>query len=113
MGAEAVGDCDQKVSCCSGVLAFSGPDKAHAKNKDVIDSACDHGAEIMTTPCPVCRMGVEVYKEHINTKCGTDFNIPVVYYSELVSVAYGNAVKEPGLSGQIIRAKKLEQIAKK
>ncbi len=113
MGAEAVGDYDQKVTCCGGALAFSEPEKAQAKIKDIIESAYDHGAEMITTPCPVCQMNVEVYQEQINKKYGTDFNIPVVYYSQLMSVAYGGSIKESGLNGQIIRAKKLEEIAKK
>ena len=113
MGAEAVGDYDQKVTCCGGALAFSEPEKSQAKIKDIIESAYDHGAEIITTPCPVCQMNVEVYQGQINKKYGTQFNIPVVYYSQLMTVAYGGNAKQAGLNGQIIRAKQLEEIAKK
>ena len=37
----------------------------------------------------------------------------VTYYSQLLTVAYGGYVKEAGLNGNIIRAKKLEEIASK
>lgn len=39
--------------------------------------------------------------------------MPIVYYSTLMSVAYGKSLKESALDGQIIRAKKLEDIANK
>jgi heterodisulfide reductase subunit B len=39
--------------------------------------------------------------------------MPVVYYSTLMSVAYGKTGKEAGLDGQIIPAKQLEAIAGK
>lgn len=39
--------------------------------------------------------------------------IPVVYYSQLMSVAYGGSVKETGLDGHIIQPKKLQDIAGK
>jgi heterodisulfide reductase subunit B len=39
--------------------------------------------------------------------------MPVVYYSQLMTVAYGGSAKDAGLDGQFIRAEKLEKIAGK
>ena len=39
--------------------------------------------------------------------------MPVEYYSALMTVAYGGNAKQTGLDGQIIKAKKLEEIAGK
>ena len=58
-------------------------------------------------------MNTEVYQDQINAKFGTKFKMPVVYYSTLMSVAYGKNAKETGLDGQIIKAAKLEELAKK
>ncbi|VAX09069.1 Heterodisulfide reductase subunit B-like protein [hydrothermal vent metagenome] len=113
MGAEPIDNYDKKVSCCGGALAFSEPEKSQALIKDIIESAYDGGAEMIVTPCPVCQMNVEVYQDQINAKYKTKFNMPVVYYSQLMSVAYGKGVQESGLNGQVIRAKKLEDIASK
>jgi len=113
MGAEPITNYDKKVSCCGGALAFSEPEKSQALIKDIIESAYDGGAEMIVTPCPVCQMNVEIYQNDINAKYKTKFNIPVVYYSTLMSVAYGKSGKEAGLDGQIIKAKKLEEIAAK
>lgn len=113
MGADPVESYDKKVSCCGGALAFSEPEKSQALIKDIIEAAYDGGADMIVTPCPVCQMNVEVYQDHINQKYNTKFKMPVVYYSTLMSVAYGKTVKEAGLDGQIIRAKQLESIASK
>jgi len=113
MGAEPVENYDKKVSCCGGALAFSEPEKSQALIKDIIEAAYDGGAEMIVTPCPVCQLNVEVYQNDINAKYKTKFNMPVVYYSQLMSVAYGKNGKESGLDGQIIRAKALENIANK
>ena len=104
---------EKKVSCCGGALAFSEPDKSQALIKDIIEAAYDGGAEMIVTPCPVCQMNVEVYQDQINKKFGTKFKMPVVYYSQLLSVAYGKSAKEAGLDGQVVPAKKLEEIANK
>jgi heterodisulfide reductase subunit B len=113
MGAEPLTKYDKKVQCCGGALAFSEPEKSQAMIKDVIESAYDNGADLVVTPCPVCQLNTEVYQDQINAKYGTKFKMPVVYYSALMAVAYGRDAKAAGLDGQVIRAKKLEDIANK
>ncbi|MEK7836249.1 MAG: CoB--CoM heterodisulfide reductase iron-sulfur subunit B family protein, partial [Pseudomonadota bacterium] len=113
VGGEAVTAYDQKVTCCGGALAFSEPDKSQKQIRDIVESAYDHGAEMIVTPCPLCQANVEIYQSEINRKQGTKFNMPVLYYSQLMTVAYGGNAKEAGLDGQVIRAKKLEEIAVK
>lgn len=113
MGAEPVENYDKKVSCCGGALAFSEPEKSQALIKDIIEAAYDGGADMIVTPCPVCQMNVEVYQDQINSKYKTKFKMPVVYYSTLMSVAYGKSAKESGLDGQVIPAKQLNDIAAK
>ena len=113
LGAEPVEDYDKKVSCCGGALAFSEPEKSQALIKDIIEAACDGGAEMIVTPCPVCQMNVEIYQDQINATYGTKFKMPVAYYSTLMAVAYGKSAKQAGLDGHVIRAKRLEAIAGK
>ncbi len=111
VGATPVENYEKKVSCCGGALMFSEPEKSQKLVKDIIEAAYDGGAEMIVTPCPVCQMNVEVYQDQINSTYGTKFQIPVVYYSTLMSVAFGRSGKDAALDGQIIRAKKLEGIA--
>ncbi len=113
LGAEPLENYDKKVACCGGALMFSEPEKSQALVKEILESAHDGGAEMIVTPCPVCQMNVEVYQDQINKKYGTNFNMPSVYYSTLMSVAYGKGAKEAALDGQVVRAKKLEEIAAK
>jgi heterodisulfide reductase subunit B len=112
MGGEAVAY-DQKVTCCGGALAFSEPEKSQKQIKDIVESAYDHGAEMIVTPCPLCQANVEIYQGDVNKRYGTKFNIPVLYYSQLMTIAYGGSAKDAGLDGQVIRAAKLEEIANK
>ena len=113
VGGEAVTAYDQKVTCCGGALAFSEPEKSQKQIRDIVESAYDHGAEMIVTPCPLCQANAEIYQSEINRKQGTKFNMPVLYYSQLMTVAYGGSAKQAGLDGQVIRAKKLEEIAVK
>jgi heterodisulfide reductase subunit B2 len=112
VGAEAV-KYEQKVTCCGGALAFSEPEKAQKQIRDIVESAYDNGANMIVTPCQLCQANVEIYQSEINKKHGTKFTMPVVYYTQLMSVAYGGSAKQAGLDGQLIRAEKLEGIANK
>ncbi len=113
VGAEPIRDYDKKVSCCGGALAFSEPEKSYELIQGIIESAYDAGADMIVTPCPVCQMNVEVYQDQINARQGTKFNMPVVYYSQLMAVAFGRSAKDAALDGQVIKAKQLEDIAAK
>ena len=113
VGAEPIVEYDQKVTCCGGALAFSEPVKSQAKIREIVESAYDHGADMIVTPCPLCQANVEIYQDEINRRQGTKFNMPVLYYSQLMTVAYGGTVKEAGLDCQVIPAPKLAAIAAK
>ncbi|VFM96845.1 MAG: heterodisulfide reductase subunit B [Candidatus Kentron sp. G] len=111
LGAEPISNYEKKVQCCGGALIFSEPEKSKAMIKDIIESAYDHGADMIATPCPVCQMNVEIYQGKINEEYNTSFNMPVVYYSTMMAVAFGKSAKEAALNGQVIKASKLEEVA--
>jgi len=113
LGADSIPTYEKKVQCCGGALAFSEPAKSQEMIKGIIEAAYDHGADMIVTPCPVCQMNVEVYQDQINATYGTKFKMPVVYYSTLMAVAFGRSAKDAALNGQVIPAKKLEEIAAK
>ncbi len=113
LGADACTTYEKKVQCCGGALAFSEPEKSQEMIKGIIEAAYDNEADMIATPCPLCQANVEIYQDQINERFGTKFNIPVVYYSQLVSVAYGRSASDAALDGQLVAAKKLEDIASK
>lgn len=103
---------EQKVTC-GGALAFSEPEKSQKQIRDIVESAYDHGAEMIVTPCQLCQANVEIYQSEINKKKGTKLAMPVVYYSQLMSVAYGGSLKQAGLDGHVIQPERLQKIAER
>ena len=113
VGAESIPTYEKKVQCCGGALAFSEPEKSQEMIKGIIEAAYDNGADMIVTPCPLCQANTEIYQDQINDTYGTKFKMPVVYYSTLMSVAFGRSAKDAALDGHIIPAKQLEEIANK
>ena len=72
------------------------------------------GRRVIATPCPLCRQNVEMYQDAVNKKYGTDCQIPVVFHSQLMAVAFGiDAKKDACLDRNTIRSEKLEKMARK
>ena len=111
-GAEAV-DFDVKTSCCGGSVSVISPEKTLHLIKEILQAAQDSGADVISTPCPLCQTNVEMYQPAINKKFGTDFNIPVVFYSQLMAKAFGlDGKKDAGLHRNTIRSEKLDILVK-
>ena len=110
-GAEAV-PFENKTSCCGGSIAVISPDKTLALMKKILDEAKEQEADCVTTPCPLCQQNLEMYQPLINQTFGTDFNIPVVFYSQLMAVAFGMKSDEAALNQHLIPPTKLAGMAK-
>lgn len=55
-----------------------------------------------------------MYQDAVNKKYGTDYQIPVVFHSQLIAVAFGmDAKKDACLDRNTIRSEKLEKMARK
>ena len=113
VGAEAV-DFNLKTSCCGGAISLISPQKTLHLIKQILDAAEEAEADVIATPCPLCQQNVEMYQDAVNKKFGTKHNIPVVFYSQLMAVAFGmDAKADAALNQNVIRAKKLEKMARK
>ncbi len=49
---------------------------------------------MISTPCPLCQQNVEMYQARINKEFGDSFNIPIVFYSQIMAVAFGHGREE-------------------
>jgi heterodisulfide reductase subunit B len=90
---EAVGgepiDYPVKTKCCGGMLMLTQEDAALKLCHEVLQGAAQKGADVIITACPLCEMNVEAYQPMVNKAYGTDFHIPVMYFTQLLGVALG------------------------
>jgi heterodisulfide reductase subunit B len=109
LGAEAV-HFPKKIRCCGSGLFLTELDYCYELARDILKDAIDNGAQIISTACPMCQMNLEAYQKKINKALGTNFNIPVVFITQLMAVAFGLSKKEAALdrllisAGQVLKA---------
>jgi heterodisulfide reductase subunit B len=104
LGAEAV-PFPKKMRCCGSGLFLTELDKCYELARDILEDAQANGGQIISTACPMCQMNLEAYQKRMNKALGTNFNIPVVFITQLMAVAFGlNPKKEGALDRLLISA---------
>jgi len=91
-----------KTRCCGGMLMTTFPDVCLQLVKDLLECAAENGAESILTTCPLCQVNVEAYQKRVNKTFGTSYQIPVMYFTQLLGVALGCSAKELGLDKNLI-----------
>jgi heterodisulfide reductase subunit B len=61
----------------------------------------------MITGCPLCQLNVDAYQTMVNKKYKTKYNIPVLFFTQLMGVAFGLSEKDLGLKTSIVPVKKI------
>ncbi|MBW1819975.1 MAG: CoB--CoM heterodisulfide reductase iron-sulfur subunit B family protein [Deltaproteobacteria bacterium] len=111
LGAEAV-PFPNKIKCCGSGIFLPEIDYCMELAKNILADAIDHGAELISSVCPMCAMNLEMYQDRINAAHGTDFDIPIVYLTQLMAVAFGmDLKKDAALNYNIIPPEKILQAA--
>jgi heterodisulfide reductase subunit B2 len=100
-GGEAV-EFPMKVRCCGGMLMTTFEETALKLNRDLLACAQEHGADVIVTTCPLCHFNLEAYQEKINTRFGTSFAIPILYFTQLLGVALGIPAARLGLEAAFV-----------
>lgn len=96
LGAQPV-DFPLKSRCCGGSLVIPEEDLVLGLIKKILDSAVKNGAECMVTVCPLCQLNLDAYQIQVNRRLGTSFRLPVLFFTQLMGVAFGLSEDELGL----------------
>jgi heterodisulfide reductase subunit B len=96
LGLEAV-DWSYKTDCCGGSLSLSTLDIALDLSHKILENAIDVGADLIATACPLCHANLDLRQNQINEEFGGEFDIPIVYFTQLMGVAYGIDAKTLGM----------------
>jgi heterodisulfide reductase subunit B len=96
VGAECA-DWNLKTFCCGASFALTETDVVLDLTKKILDDALASGAEVIAVGCPLCHANLDGRQEQINEKYGTNFNVPIFYFTEMLGLAMGVSAKEMGV----------------
>ena len=104
LGAEVV-DFPLKAHCCGGHMTQISENTALELIRRLLKNAADYDADMIVTLCPMCQLNLDAYQENVNKHFGTNFHIPVLYFTQLMGLAFGLSANNLGLGKEFINAK--------
>lgn len=103
LGATVI-DYPLKAQCCGGHMTQISEDTALELIRRLLKNAADHQADLIATLCPMCQLNLDAYQDAVNAHFGTDYRIPVVYFTQLMGLAFGIPSSELGFGKEIVSA---------
>lgn len=91
-----------KTECCGSDLSLSRTDIVLKLVYDILNEARDHGAEAIIVACPLCQSNLDFRQSQIEKKYNTRFDLPILYFTELMALSFGIAPKRIGLAQHIV-----------
>ena len=88
-----------------------GPDTAFEMIRQIIASADQFKADVIVTVCPMCQMNLDAYQGEANRFFGTNYKMPIVFFTQLMGLAFGLPAEKLGFGLELVSARTaLEQI---
>lgn len=94
-----------KVECCGASMGIPMNEAVTRQGGRIIELAASLGADVVAVACPLCQMNLDMRQGQINKANKTTFTIPVMYYTQLLGLAFGLPEHTLGLEKLIVSAK--------
>lgn len=104
LGAEVI-DFPVKTHCCGGHMTQISAPVAYELIRRLIYGADQYHADILVTLCPMCQLNLDAYQDDMNKHFGTDYHIPIVYFTQLMGIAFGHEPLALGLGKEFVDAR--------
>lgn len=106
LGAENIPYPD-KVRCCSGNLIMRKEATALEMLKRLLLNAKTAGSQCIVTACPLCHMALDAMQTRVESAFNLNINLPIMYFTQLIGLAYGIEPKKLELNRHVVSPMKL------
>ena len=103
LGAEVV-DYPVKSHCCGGHMTQISEPQAFELIRRLLESAVERGADMILTMCPMCQLNLDAYQGPTANYFHTSFNMPIVFFTQMLGIAFGLEPKQLGFGKEIVAA---------
>ena len=86
-----------KTRCCGGSLTGTIHEVGVRLNQILLREAVRSGAQAIATMCPLCQFNLDVYQSEMREDGGRSFDLPVLYFTQVLGWALGGDYKSLGL----------------
>lgn len=104
LGATVI-DFPLKTHCCGGHMTQISEETAFELIRRILQNAADYEADLIAAICPMCQLNLDVFQPQTNTMFQTNFHMPVLFFTQLMGLAYGGTEDEMGIGSERISAR--------
>lgn len=103
LGAKVV-DFPLKTHCCGGHMTQISETVALELIRQLLRNADDYEADAIVCLCPMCQLNLDGYQDNVNKHFGTNYQIPILYFTQLIGLAFGFHAKKLGFGKEFVDA---------
>ena len=93
-----------KTYCCGGHMTQISEPQAFELIRRILQSASDAAADVIVCLCPMCQLNLDAYQGRVNRHFHTNFKIPVLFFTQMMGVAFGIEQRKLGFGKEIVSA---------
>jgi heterodisulfide reductase subunit B len=101
LGATVV-DYPMKAHCCGGHMTQISQNVALGLIHHLLQNAVEYEADVIVTLCPMCQLNLDAYQGDVNRYFKTKYNIPVLYFTQMMGLAFGLSASELGIGKELV-----------
>jgi heterodisulfide reductase subunit B len=95
-------DWSYKTDCCGASFSLTQTDIVLNLTHDILEEAKSVGADVISVACPLCHSNLDTRQDDINKKFNTDFEIPILYFTQLMGLSFGISPEKLGLKKHLV-----------
>ncbi len=112
LGADVVADFSHKVRCCGGSTLMGDTATSFELTKGILEDAISCGADCIALVCPLCHTMLDGQQSRVEQYFNKKFDMPVVYLTQLMGLAFGMDEQDVALNQNIVSAKRIWRAVK-
>jgi heterodisulfide reductase subunit B len=75
----------------------------------LLQSAQEYQSDMIVCMCPMCQLNMDGYQARVNGFFNTNFQIPIIFFTQMVGVAFGLDPAKLGFGKELVAARPVLQ----
>ncbi len=106
-GADQILDFPLKTECCGASAGIPHRPLTAVNSGRILELATRMEADCIAVCCPLCQMNLDLRQKQAGSAMGSKFDMPVLYYSQLMGLAFDVSERRLGLDKLVVYPKRL------
>lgn len=100
-------DWSYKTDCCGATFSLTETNAVIDLTYKILENAKAVGASAVAVACPLCHANLDTRQAEVEAKYNVRFDIPILYFTQVLGLAFGLEPRDLGLNKHIVSPERL------